>query len=226
MQNYHQLSYTYSTKFDLMLSLRLKSPGINWVLGENGSGKSTLLKLLAGILPSSKSTIKNFYIDNSSTACLLDGAGFYQNLSLTSHLKLFAQYLDLNPDEISRTIGNWHLQSCKGIPFAKLSSGQIARSLLLLTSLGKPSHLLLDEPEKNLDEQGMNMLESQINRWRQQNSTVVISSHTVPGIHKRDQVTVLQQGRSLFSGSVQMLLQQHMHTPYTPIILLKRLFKP
>lgn len=136
------------------------------VLGPNGSGKSTLLRILATLLRPSRGevTVLGFEIPKESWK-LRGRIGYlghepllYKDLTGRENLELQARLHGLGPDEASRRIDAF-LEAMEMSRRAdgrvdEYSAGMRQRIAICRAVLHRPSLLLLDEPDSNLDPEG------------------------------------------------------------------------
>ena len=81
-------------------------------------------------------------------------------------------------EEIDSNLLNLNILDKKDIPIERLSAGQIQKVKLAKTMLcSKWDFCLLDEPETNLDKDGMEVLITCLRNWKEKNKIVVIASH-------------------------------------------------
>lgn len=124
------------------------------LLGPNGAGKSSILRLCAGLyLPTSGTVVKRCET--------LFGAGgdrsFYERLTLEQNLAYFQRFSSLafSVPAILERVG---LLSARSVPWRQASTGMRARLVMArvwAAMAGKTAVLLLDEPERGLDEAGL-----------------------------------------------------------------------
>lgn len=95
------------------------------------------------------------------------------------------------------------LKQKKKSNFSSLSGGQKRRLALAIALIGNPSLVVLDEPAAGLDLQGQAFLKKQINMLREQEVTVLLSTHNVDDATRlADQVIMMAQGHVVAQGSV------------------------
>ena len=137
------------------------TPGLTLLLGPNGCGKSTLLKLAAGVERPDEGRV------------LVDGADLWKDEATARRgLAYLPEFPDITPYASLRDVirlvcrlrrepvraGDCALQTFglegeSGRSVRELSSGQRKRALFAAAIVGRPAHLLLDEPLDALDRQ-------------------------------------------------------------------------
>jgi ABC-2 type transport system ATP-binding protein len=157
------------------------------VTGRNGTGKSTLLRCLYGAQPlsSGEVTVAGMPPDERSTAfrrrvsVLLDDSALFDELTPRQHLDLLLRSFSStgarkDGSELLTAAG---LGDRLDLPTAALSAGQ-RRRLLIAAALARPHEvLLLDEPERALDDVGREWLGDLIQKDTAAGATVVMASH-------------------------------------------------
>ncbi|GAA2567688.1 ABC transporter ATP-binding protein [Winogradskya consettensis] len=172
--------------------------------GRNGAGKSTLLRAVCGVLPVRSGTI---LVDGSAadetradfrrTVCaLLDDAAWYPSLTVMEHVELVRLVAGdpppgwWTPVELAATLG---LEDLAGRSPAQLSSGQRQRLALAMAFARSSRLLLLDEPERHLDEDGRTVLGALLARYLDLGGAVLMATHD-PGLSTAGRVVDLDRG--------------------------------
>jgi ABC-type multidrug transport system ATPase subunit len=153
------------------------------VVGTNGSGKSTLLRCLHGEEPVTEGTVlvDGAPPDDRSEAfrravSVLDEPDSFDELSPRQYLELIAgtHGLDGDPDALLAGAG---LAERADAPVEWLSTG-LRRRLLLLGATARPhSVLLIDEPERALDADGLRWVIDLLTAARSRAAVVICSHH-------------------------------------------------
>jgi ABC-type multidrug transport system ATPase subunit len=166
--------------------------------GDNGTGKSTLLNLLYGTRTPTEGTLQvaGWTPDERdvrfrrTVAVLLDDSELFDELSPRQHLELLFGTFDLQ-DDVDGWLARAGLTERADVHVYYLSAGQ-RRRLLLLGAIARPHDvLLLDEPERALDAQGMAWLADLVADERELARTVVVATHHPPLVDLADQVVRL-----------------------------------
>ncbi|MBF0313590.1 MAG: ABC transporter ATP-binding protein [Oligoflexia bacterium] len=201
------------------LNLKILSGEIHALLGHNGAGKSTTMKILAGLMPqtSGNSTILGrigylpeqppLYLDMRVRDFLRFVGKIHNVPTATLRSKIEEVVATLSLDKFcDRLIGN-------------LSKGQRQRIGVAMVLLYDPQIYILDEPTIGLDPASLVELRQVIKQLQQKQKTVLISTHQLSEVnHLCDSLTILQQGRALYSGAMQSL--QEMFKFNAPIMQL------
>ncbi|MFQ5682027.1 MAG: heme ABC exporter ATP-binding protein CcmA [Candidatus Binatia bacterium] len=179
------------------------------LLGPNGAGKTTFLRLLSALLYPTSGQIE---LDGqkirlgssrlrSAVGLLSPGEHFYENLTLKENLRLFNALYGTGKDlhDIEHSLDTVGLLGCSNEYVASLSSGMKCRLAIAKWQLLEPRLLLLDEPYGVLDGNGVDLLESYLERLCIHGGIVVIATHHVPRIATFcSRAVVLNKGRIIF----------------------------
>jgi len=206
------------------VSFAIEPGDVLGIIGPSASGKSTLARVLVGIWPS------------TPQAPRLDGADIYRwnKDELGPSIGYIPQDIELFPGSISENIARFaqfeaedvieaaksagvhdlilHLpkgyDTIIGDGGAGLSGGQKQRIALARALYGKPSLLVLDEPNSNLDDSGELALLKAIKELQARKATVVVISHRVPILQVTNKLLFLQDGSVRVFGPTAEVLQK------------------
>lgn len=163
--------------------------------GPNGGGKTTLLRLIAGLLPPTRGTIKRpshivmgylpqyRHIDRQFPTTVFD----LVLSGMECRKRLWQPFNSKHKEQVKETLHMFHLENLASRPISELSGGQWQRTLLARAFVSKPELLLLDEPETHLDEASRTELYHIFEAYNQHCSIVVVShdEHEFPHIPNR-----------------------------------------
>ena len=191
------------------VSLTLYEHEFLGVIGPNGGGKTTLLKVILGLLPPVKGTIR-FYQDGAEVSSLK--MGYLPQMSqidrkfpihvreviasgLASEkprLRPFSKDQNRRIDEVAQQMG---IEDLMSHPIGELSGGQLQRVLLGRSIVSRPKLLVLDEPNSYLDklfEPQFHQLLKDIN----QESAIILVSHDVEAVRSlASRCLVIENGK-------------------------------
>ena len=208
------------------INLEIYPQQITTILGTSGCGKTTLLKHFIGLLEPFEGSIsvfgKNFSeLDEEGMNKLLREIGvLFQNGALLNSISVaeniaipLVQHTKLSKDIIE------HLVRLKlelvGLPDAyhllpsELSGGMRKRAALARALALDPRILFADEPSAGLDPVTTASLDNLLTSLQKQlGMTLVVVTHEVSSIKRiADRVVYLDDGRILFSGTLEEALQ-------------------
>ena len=180
--------YGRSTVLD-GVDLRVHAGEVLAVIGANGCGKSTLLRICAGLVsPDSGHVV----VRGSLGYCPQQG-GTAEFLTPDEHFVLVGAGRGESRDR-ARSAGraaaaelDWAGAETAGVS-RHLSGGTRQKLNLILTGLGEPDVLLLDEPYQGFDNGSYLDFWQQVGRWRSAGKAVVVVTHLLSELSRADTV--------------------------------------
>ena len=168
------------------LSLNIEEGQIYAILGPNGAGKTTFIKLLSTILnPSSGKiiihgydTIKDLNETRKSVGLVSHNHLLYEELSVLENIKFYSEIFEVDVDS-EKIINKLNLSSVKHKIVRNLSRGMKQRAAIARALLHNPTILLLDEPTTGLDIESKDLFYELIQELRDENATIVLSTHSI-----------------------------------------------
>ncbi|BAY19100.1 ABC transporter-like protein [Anabaenopsis circularis NIES-21] len=173
------------------------------VIGANGSGKSTMLKVICGILQPTSGTVRV----RGKIAPLIElGAGFDPEISVMDNISLYGVLLGFSraamKERTSSILEFAELQDYALVPVKALSSGMVARLGFAIATDIQPDILILDEVLSVGDESFKNKCKQRIDRFWDNNATVLVVSHDLRFIQQSCTRGIwLEKGKLRFLGS-------------------------
>ncbi len=195
------------------ISFKLERGKILTVIGKSGSGKTTLLNCIGGLQVPDSGQISCLGMDIHSLSkkrlCHFqrNKLGFvFQSGNLLSYLTVFENIvfpLILNgytkKDRDKRVKELLERVELKQYPKAmpnELSGGQAQRAAFARAIAHSPDILLADEPTASIDTQtGLNLVKLMCQLGRENNSTIIISTHDNEIIKNADKIIYLKDGK-------------------------------
>lgn len=197
------------------LSLRLTERRIG-ILGRNGSGKTTLLRLIAGLIPPDRGTVRVAGIDpwTDRKAMLSELGILFQNPDHQILFPTVEEELAFGlrqqglpaPDAAARVTALLDREARRHwarVPVSTLSQGQRHYLCLLAVLLMEPRTILLDEPLAGLDLPTQARLSRRFATLPQRLITI---THDPSTVARADRVLWLEAGRIAADGPPDMVL--------------------
>ena len=205
------------------ISFSAESGEILGLIGENGAGKSTTFRMMATMLTPGSGKISIAGYDTHTYPAevrrsigILFGqqSGLYERLSARENILYFA---DLNGmprsqaltkiPEISSLLGMEEFLDRRAGTF---STGMRQKTLIARAIIHDPKVLLLDEPASGLDVTSSKNIHDFIRWCKEQNKTVLFSSHDLSAVETiSDRILVLKQGRLVAEGAPDKIKGNH-----------------
>ncbi len=218
MISFEEVEYVYPNGVKALdnISLRIGRGEIVALMGENGSGKTTLLKHLNGLLKPTRGRVLVDGVDTRSAtvAELARKVGLvFQNaesmfFSSTVWEEVAFALRNFGYEEsVVRRRVEWALNFMELMDYAEsspflLSGGEKKRLALAIVLAWSPEVIALDEPTTGQDQLQKEKLMQMIKLLREQDRTIIISSHDVEFIAQlKPRIILMKRGRIVADGS-------------------------
>lgn len=174
------------------------------LLGPNGSGKSTILRILGTLLRPNAGTATLNGLDVAADASrvreqigyLAHTPGLYEDLTARENLQFAARMLGLPGSLADSCLERVGLASVAGNRVRGFSAGMQRRLALARLIMRSPRILLLDEPYSNLDEEGVELMNSVIRDVMSSGGAALLALHELaPARGMIDRTLRLSEGR-------------------------------
>lgn len=179
------------------------------LIGPNGAGKTTLLSVLAGVQSAEEGTVSGS-ANARGVGWVPQQPAVYTKLTVAENLALWARLERVaDPqDMVQRMLEQTDLADRADEQVGRLSGGNRQRVNIAVGLLSQPAALLLDEPSAALDPIQRGRLWQFIQDLAARGTSVMFSTHNVAEVERcARRVLVLHEGRLLFDGSPQALMQ-------------------
>lgn len=205
------------------IDFSVKKGEIFGILGPNGAGKTTTLEMLEALRTIDDGTAVIDGIDVAKhpkkikdiIGIQLQSTNFYDHLTLTEQLKMFASLYGSKVD-VAALLAKVQLTEKAKNYVEQLSGGQKQRFAIASTLVNNPKVLFLDEPTTGLDPQARRNLWELIKQIREEGVTIVLTTHYMDEAELLcDRLAIMDNGQIITTDSPHNLIQQ----------LLKRGFK-
>lgn len=167
------------------VSFDIKKGDVFGIVGLNGSGKSTTLKLISGILTPTRGTVET----QGTIAPLIElGAGFDFDLTARENIYLNGSVLGYSKkfmdEKFDDIVEFSEMREFLDTPMKNYSSGMVARIGFAIATVTKPDILIVDEILAVGDFHFQEKCEQRINSMINDDTTVIIVSHSIEQIER------------------------------------------
>ncbi|XP_049624340.1 ATP-binding cassette sub-family A member 6-like [Suncus etruscus] len=191
------------------------------LLGPTGAGKSSCMKMISGAMkPTAGEVELNDYCSDwdQPEGNQVKVLGYcpqknvlWSRLTVKEHLQVFASVKGLNKNDattaILRLVNAFKLHEQLNVPVCKLTAGATRKLCFLLSILGDPPILLLDEPSTGVDSM------DQLQMWKTIQGTIkntgkgalIVTHHLAEAEALCDRIAIMVSGKLRCIGSIQHL---------------------
>lgn len=154
------------------------------LLGPSGSGKSTLLRVLAGLLPPTRGTVRFPRSNQANIGYVFQDANLLPWRTVIKNITLPLEMQGVDPvlaqDKAQALIELTNLQGFEQSWPHDLSGGMAQRVAIARALIQQPDILLMDEPFGSLDALTREKMSSELlNIWQSQHSTILMVTHSI-----------------------------------------------
>ncbi|MFY0523514.1 ABC transporter ATP-binding protein [Archangium gephyra] len=200
------------------VSLSIQRGEVYGLIGPNGAGKTTTFSMMCGYLRPTRGTVRVMGVDPFADGALKGKIGVLpQDAMLPGGWKVgpllmyWARLSGLDaPEKEARTsLERVGLMEAWGVDTHALSHGMAKRAALAQALMGRPPLVLLDEPTAGLDPRIANQVRQVIREMKDQQTTVVVSSHNLQELEQLcDAAAILDRGKLAQAGTMAELTAQ------------------
>lgn len=187
------ISKQYGTKEVLKdISLQFDAGKVYGIVGENGAGKTTLFRCIAGLESYDGHIHADLQPLKNHLGFLLTEPYFFPKITGMEYIRFLCNARGISiPDIEQRNIFDLPLQQYA----STYSTGMKKKLALTAILLQNNSYFILDEPFNGVDIQSNIIITGIIQRLKELNKTVIISSHIFSTLHDTcDQIHLLSHG--------------------------------
>jgi ABC-type multidrug transport system ATPase subunit len=189
-------------------------------LGPNGSGKTTTIRMLLGLVTPTAGRAEllgrrmpaGAQHSLGEVGALIEGPGFYPNLSGRRNLTLFdaagpGGSRATRRQRIAEALDRVGLGGVDRRPVKAYSMGMRQRLGLAAALMRRPRLLVLDEPTNGLDPQGIREMGTLLSELTHEGTTVFLSSHLLAEVETIcTRAAMMSRGRLVAQDSIERLL--------------------
>lgn len=174
------------------------------LIGKNGAGKSTLVDILSNKIIADDGVIldKDKLLQSENRSIMFQKTMFPDQLKVIGIIKLYQSFYE-NPLTLDVIIELTKVNFNQLNQFANILSGGQQRLLDFVISLiGQPQLILLDEPTSNMDIEMREYFWSIIAKLKEENRTILYTSHYIEEVERMsDKIILIENGEIKLNDS-------------------------
>ncbi|HGZ9882028.1 TPA: ABC transporter ATP-binding protein [Staphylococcus aureus] len=174
------------------------------LIGKNGAGKSTLIDILIGNVNANSGEIfdKDKLLQSENRSIMFQKTMFPDRLKVIEIINLYQSFYE-NPLPLEEIIELTKFDSSQLNQFVnKLSGGQQRLLDFVLSLIGQPQLILLDEPTSTMDIEIREYFWSIIENLKEDNRTILYTSHYIEEVERMsDKIILIENGEIILNDS-------------------------
>lgn len=174
------------------------------LIGKNGAGKSTLVDILSNKIIADDGVIldKDKLLQSENRSIMFQKTMFPDQLKVIGIIKLYQSFYE-NPLTLDVIIELTKFNSNQLNQFAnKLSGGQQRLLDFVISLIGQPQLILLDEPTSNMDIEMREYFWSIIAKLKEENRKILYTSHYIEEVERMsDKIILIENGEIKLNDS-------------------------
>lgn len=174
------------------------------LIGKNGAGKSTLVDILSNKIIADDGVILDTdkLLQSENRSIMFQKTMFPDQLKVIEIIKLYQSFYE-NPLTLDVIIELTKFNSNQLNQFAnKLSGGQQRLLDFVISLIGQPQLILLDEPTSNMDIEMREYFWSIIAKLKEENRTILYTSHYIEEVERMsDKIILIENGEIILNDS-------------------------
>lgn len=204
------LNLTYKSLHAVQnVSFSVKPGEILAIIGQNGSGKTSTVECVEGLRKPDSGFIqvfgKNPWQHRSEVykemGVQLQEAEYPSKIKVEEQCRLFASFYE-RPADWNLLLTQMGLDGKRKRPIHKLSGGEKQRLSILLSLMGRPKLLILDELTTGLDPEVRQNMWISFENIRKGGVSIIMVSHYLDEVETlADKILYLEKGRQQFFGT-------------------------
>lgn len=193
------------------VSFQIKSGEILAIIGQNGSGKTSTVECIEGLRKPDNGLVQVFGKDPwlhrseiyKEMGIQLQEVEYPSKIRVEEQCRLFASFYE-RPADWDLLLTQLGLDKKRKQPIHKLSGGEKQRLSILLSLMGRPKLLVLDELTTGLDPEVRQNMWISFENIRKNGVAIIMVSHYLDEVEAlADKILYLEKGKQQFFGTKQ-----------------------
>lgn len=191
------------------VSFQIKSGEILAIIGQNGSGKTSTVECIEGLRKPDSGLVQVFGKDPwlhrseiyKEMGIQLQEVEYPSKIRVEEQCRLFASFYE-RPADWDLLLTQLGLDKKRKQPIHKLSGGEKQRLSILLSLMGRPKLLVLDELTTGLDPEVRQNMWISFENIRKNGVAIIMVSHYLDEVETlADKILYLEKGKQKFLGT-------------------------
>lgn len=191
-------------------------------LGPNGAGKTTAMRMVQCVSPIDGGELEVFGMNvNTHQREIKENMGVVPqennldpDFTVYENLFVYSRYFDIPKQESEKRINELlefvQLDEKRDVMTNMLSGGMKRRLILARALINNPRLLILDEPTVGLDPQARHLLWDKIKSLKEQNVTIVLTTHYLEeAAYLCDRLVIMDYGKILIKGKPRDIVKKY-----------------
>ena len=201
------------------LSLEVKEGEVFGLLGHNGAGKSTTIEMILGlkqpdcgealILEKKASKHRKYIFERVGVQ--LQSSAYQESIRVDEVCQEYAS-LYSNPADYKKLLQQFGLEGLEKSLVMKLSGGERQKLSVVLTLIGNPDIIFLDELTTGLDVAARREVWRTLKQLRERGMTIFLTTHYMEEAEALcDRIALIRKGKKVIEGTVEEVIK---NSPY------------
>lgn len=212
------------------VSLKIEKGSVYGLLGPNGAGKTTLLRIINSILAfdGGKVLIDGTEAKLGKTTRMIgympEERGLYPKMRVKEQIMFFGMLKGADKELLRKNMREYmeifRISDADGHRrVEELSKGNQQKVQIIATIVHQPKLVIFDEPFSGFDPINGQLLIDLIERLRERESTIILSSHNMAAIEgMATHIGLVNHGRILLNGELESIKESHKDGSYDLIV--------
>jgi len=194
------------------------------LLGPNGAGKTSLIRIITRITGPDEGRVlfdgkPMTDADVHQLGYLPEERGLYKKMKVGEQAVYLARLKGMPKAEATTRLKEWftrwEMDGWWNKKVEELSKGMAQKVQFITTVLHNPRLLILDEPFSGFDPINAELIRSEILRLRDEGTTVMLSTHSMPSVEELcDHIALIDNAKVMLHGNVREIRKRYSTNTY------------
>ncbi|MBK8614952.1 MAG: ATP-binding cassette domain-containing protein [Flavobacteriales bacterium] len=194
------------------------------LLGPNGAGKTSLIRIITRITGPDEGRVlfdgkPMTDADVHQLGYLPEERGLYKKMKVGEQAVYLARLKGMPKAEATTRLKEWftrwEMDGWWNKKVEELSKGMAQKVQFITTVLHEPKLLILDEPFSGFDPINAELIRSEILRLRDEGTTVMLSTHSMPSVEELcDHIALIDNAKVMLHGNVREIRKRYSTNTY------------